>query len=663
MKSEPWSALTRSYDEMGRVTGSRQRTPPAVSVAEAKSFSYAYNAAGGLEVETYPTGRVVKTCYDVQGRVKTVWQKLNATAAEKVVARLEDVDANTRAYEAHGGEKYLRLGEAGQIVEQTAYNLSLQPYRKNVGTIWSMDLHYCGGGVSSTDCGSNNGNILKQVVLAPGNSGAYTMNYGYDSLNRITSAVELKPDGLTENWHQTFAYDRFGNRAVLNDAGTFFAKLAATPTVMNLNDGLPFDGKNRWLGAAYDAAGNQSTTWGAGVEAGSAQYEYNGENLLKQALVSNGVGMVTYGYDAEGRRVTAATGAGQTTFVYDAFGMLAMETGNVNTGGTGCTSCLVTADHLGSTRVVWDAGSGDPKRVYDYAPFGEEIDAAKRGGNPLYPATVYPSGTRNAVTQMFTGKERDAETGQDYFGARYLSAAQGRFTSPDVPLVDQHATDPQSWNLYTYVRNNPLRNVDPSGRDCIGAAAGTQNASSCADQLIGGAKAIANTVTDTLNAPTAAVNLLISPFTDFQFPNLFQPLATPSNEEQRQGMESMQITLVVSPIAEMTATKAASAAGGPKTTEPLLKTVTSWADVGTKPDLNPGRWVQLGEPTKTNYFLTGLPGPKGYLQPTPPFVRIEWPKSAFSNHITGQVPASSLQWPQGGEFWKGVFGQRQIKAK
>ncbi len=65
---------------------------------------------------------------------------------------------------------------------------------------------------------------------------------------------------------------------------------------------------------------------------------------------------------------------------------------------------------------------------------------------------------------VFTGKKRDAEAGLDYFGARYLSAAQGRFTSPDVPLVDQHATDPQSWSLYTYVRNNPLRNVDPSIR-------------------------------------------------------------------------------------------------------------------------------------------------------------------------------------------------------
>ncbi|MFN7933814.1 MAG: RHS repeat-associated core domain-containing protein [Bryobacteraceae bacterium] len=47
-------------------------------------------------------------------------------------------------------------------------------------------------------------------------------------------------------------------------------------------------------------------------------------------------------------------------------------------------------------------------------------------------------------------------TGLDYFGARYFSGAQGRFTSPDEPLIDQFPEDPQSWNLYSHVRNNPL---------------------------------------------------------------------------------------------------------------------------------------------------------------------------------------------------------------
>src|SRR5262249_34690484 len=71
------------------------------------------------------------------------------------------------------------------------------------------------------------------------------------------------------------------------------------------------------------------------------------------------------------------------------------------------------------------------------------------------------------LPQKFTGEERDPETRLDYFGARYMSAAQGRFLTPDPPLIDQDPSDPQSWNLYAYVRNNPLIYIDPTGQDCI----------------------------------------------------------------------------------------------------------------------------------------------------------------------------------------------------
>jgi RHS repeat-associated protein len=63
-----------------------------------------------------------------------------------------------------------------------------------------------------------------------------------------------------------------------------------------------------------------------------------------------------------------------------------------------------------------------------------------------------------------SGKERDAETGLDYFGARYFSGAQGRFTSPDPKMFPHDITDPQSWNKYAYTYNNPLRYTDPDGR-------------------------------------------------------------------------------------------------------------------------------------------------------------------------------------------------------
>jgi len=69
------------------------------------------------------------------------------------------------------------------------------------------------------------------------------------------------------------------------------------------------------------------------------------------------------------------------------------------------------------------------------------------------------------MADAFTGKERDAESGLDYFGARYYGSALGRFTSPDPGNVGSDPRDPQSWNAYAYTGNNPLNRVDPNGTD------------------------------------------------------------------------------------------------------------------------------------------------------------------------------------------------------
>jgi RHS repeat-associated protein len=72
------------------------------------------------------------------------------------------------------------------------------------------------------------------------------------------------------------------------------------------------------------------------------------------------------------------------------------------------------------------------------------------------------------MTVEFTSKERDAETGLDYFGARYMSSAQGRFSSPDpLGMNILRVLNPQRWNMYAYAVNNPLAYTDPDGRDAI----------------------------------------------------------------------------------------------------------------------------------------------------------------------------------------------------
>jgi RHS repeat-associated protein len=127
-------------------------------------------------------------------------------------------------------------------------------------------------------------------------------------------------------------------------------------------------------------------------------------------------------------------------------------------GATADVRWLVS-DQLGTPRMVLDqTGSLSGVTRRDYFPFGEEIGAGIGG---RMPAQGYSGPER--LRHGFTGHEKDGETRLNFAQSRYHSPAQGRFTSPDRPFADQVAGDPQSWNLYSYVRNNPLTYTDPLG--------------------------------------------------------------------------------------------------------------------------------------------------------------------------------------------------------
>jgi RHS repeat-associated protein len=100
-------------------------------------------------------------------------------------------------------------------------------------------------------------------------------------------------------------------------------------------------------------------------------------------------------------------------------------------------------DAVGSVRVVFDP-NGNVKARSDYLPFGEAVGT-----------------TGSLPAQRFTGQERDGEVGRDNFNARGFALRIGRFGSVDP--VGGTAKQPQTWNRYAYVRNNPLGRVDPSG--------------------------------------------------------------------------------------------------------------------------------------------------------------------------------------------------------
>ena len=122
----------------------------------------------------------------------------------------------------------------------------------------------------------------------------------------------------------------------------------------------------------------------------------------------------------------------------------------------------LTNDHLGSPRINTDR-DGRVTTRHDYHPFGEEIATPERTARLGY--------TADTVRKKFTGYERDAESDLDFAQARMYNSRHGRFTSPDPLLSSGRLEQPQTWNRYAYVVNNPLIYIDPTGLyECKGTA-------------------------------------------------------------------------------------------------------------------------------------------------------------------------------------------------
>ncbi len=424
----------RGYDQMGRVVTQYQRTDSVNYLVEAS-----YYANSALHQQIYPAvpgagdRRTVTYTNDAAGRLLSLSSSATSYAPAASVSNI--------LYAAHNALNTETYGNG--LTHTVDYNNRLQPTNIKLGTSVSptsvISLGYNYGGTN------NNGNVLTHTYSGGGLS--YTQTFGYDSLNRLTTSVESG-----SSWSQTNGYDRYGNRWI--DLGGGNKSLYFNTT------------NNRITGSSYDTAGNL-------LNDGSHAYTYDAENKI--AKVDN---VSAYVYNGEGERVrklvsenlrliygisgqliadfSGSTGSLQKEYIYGASGLLAtIEPTAVNSNGTRYT----TPDHLGSPRVVTNSSASVISR-HDYMPFGEELGAGVGGRTT---AIGFP-GTSDGTRQRFTSKERDTETGLDYFGARYYASIQGRFAGADPLFMEANRLQyPQSWNLYAYTRNNPLKFIDPDG--------------------------------------------------------------------------------------------------------------------------------------------------------------------------------------------------------
>jgi RHS repeat-associated protein len=413
-----------SYDVMGRNTALWQCTPLNCG-GTFMAFTYGYNLSGGQTSLSYNGAFTISQAYNGAGQITQLTNSAsdanNPSPLVTVLQFTPDGSAKQLAF-GNGLEETRAYNNRQQVTQMRVYKSSPAADVLNQQFTWANAQS------------QNNGNLMGFSAAGSGTP-TVSRTYAYDDLNRLkTLSSPADPSNCTGlSWN----YDAWGNRTAQNvTSGSCGAP--QTPVYIS----------NRLTGAGfqYDAAGNL-------INDGNHNYTYDAENRIK--LVDNGT-TATYLYDANGQRVQKTTGSNQVHYFYEQDGNVLVEKNGsggvvkeyVHMGGSpvaerssGQTSFIHT-DHLGSTRTV-TRYDGAVITCMDYLPFGEQICGS------------------SATTHKFTGKERDGESGLDNFGARYNNSSIGRFMSPD-PLGGKRV-DPQTLNLYSYVINNPLNLIDPTG--------------------------------------------------------------------------------------------------------------------------------------------------------------------------------------------------------
>jgi RHS repeat-associated protein len=295
-----------------------------------------------------------------------------------------------------------------------------------------LDLTYvytaAAGQMGSSTIAGNSG----QPVSVTGTINGQNRNqaFTYDNVGRLATATGLSTQGA---WARRYDYDRHGNWTAVWDAVSGGNQLQNT--ALEQVGGIKTNRIASVNGTAfsYDASGN--LTWD-----GARTYGYDAENRL--VSVSTVSGGESYSYDASNHRVKKIVGGVVTHYVLEGDHVIAeYERGGGSTQATGTRyyhrDCL-------STRLITD-GAGNVKGATDHLPFGEEIGF-----------------TGESEKHKFTTYERDGAL--DYAVNRHYDPQRGRFNQVDpLGMGAASLADPQSLNLYSYVRNDPVNFVDPSG--------------------------------------------------------------------------------------------------------------------------------------------------------------------------------------------------------
>jgi RHS repeat-associated protein len=396
--------MTSATNENGSVTFSHDNRSRVSSTTDVfgQTIGYSYDANGNRTATTLNGSAYASYAYDAVNRLTNLADSANQNFPN--------------GYDA--GNRLVSRSAPNGVTSSYAYDgldrLTALTHALGAATLISNQYQY------------NNANNITNWTAASGNH-----DYGYDPVNRLTSATNSAQP------NENYSYDVVGNRTASHLSASYnyqpFNKLTSSATAS-----YTYDNNGNSL-SKIDSSGTTTFTW-------------NEENQLKQVTLANAL-TVTYKYDALGRRIQRSTSNGAVQkFVYDSQDVIQDldDSGQVITSylnGPGIDNKIrqtdangnlyYVADHLGST-IALTNDSGEMVEGIGYDSFGNS--------------------TGSSLTRYtYTGREFDPDTGLYYYRARFYDAQVGRFISEDPIALNG------GLNLYTYVKNDPLRFVDPSG--------------------------------------------------------------------------------------------------------------------------------------------------------------------------------------------------------
>ena len=401
---------TNTYDNLARATQVQH-----VINGSIYTIGYGYNLAGAVTSLTYPSGRVVQPSYDAIGRLSSL-------------ASGTTTYTSSFSYNSAFAPTNFTMGNGVAVTAgYSANRLQLQSLNYTGGsTVFSTAYAY-------TQNGGNNGQITSVTdSVDAGRSVTYT----YDALNRVSTAVTTGSTAYPK-WGLSFAYDRYGNRTAQTvTAGTAPSNSVVVSATTN---------HITTSGYAYDLNGNMTND-------AVNTITYDGENRLVSSSGSAGSG--TYSYRASGLRAVKVSGGTTTVYLFDGNRDIAEYANGTLANEYVYLGSKMIASHLSGT-LYYHASDHQSIRVH----MDTSGNIMGQKGHYSFGEDWYSSALTN---RHFTSYERDSESSNDNALNRFYVNRLGRFSAND-PMPGGGET-PQGFDLYNYVRSDPVNNADPDGR-------------------------------------------------------------------------------------------------------------------------------------------------------------------------------------------------------